>query len=287
MECWRYVLYSNGSYQIHVSTSKVAVFQPPPLHVIHNPANNNLDVGEHARQASKALCARSASDENNPVFLDTVVEQHLHCHQSSAATAHLRVEKQYSTVLTDTWRQLVVVEFRLSSTEVGLNQHATSATVWDHSLQAGLQDATTTEDHNSRDVSLEGEAIVSVAVQRSLYNIRLVQERLGSLLDEYHRQAIEVEDEVFTVETGLHERGVDTPDLVRVQYDHIGRQGFIFRYFAKSSKLSLVKTRLLVQSLVDAVGNHADSNGVLDAARNYEVCVYPLAVCFVWRFCKC
>jgi hypothetical protein len=48
-----------------------------------------------------------------------------------------------------------------------------------------------------------------------------------------------------------------------------------------------MEARLLVKSLVDAVGNHADGNGVLDAARYNEVWIYPLAMCFVTRLNKC
>lgn len=76
-----------------MSTAKVAVLQPALLHVVNNPADNNLDVREDAHQASKTLCACSAGDEHNLVFLDSVVEQHLDCHQGCAATAHLRVEQ--------------------------------------------------------------------------------------------------------------------------------------------------------------------------------------------------
>ena len=49
----------------------------------------------------------------------------------------------------------------------------------------------------------------------------------------------------------------------------------------------MMQARLLVKSLMDAVGDHADSNGVLDATRDNEVWIYPLAICFVQKLYKC
>lgn len=179
------------------------------------------------------------------------------------------------------------MKFGLSSTEVGLDQHPTSATIGDHAFQASLQDATTSEDHDGGDVAIERESIVRMAIQRGLYDTRLVQQRLGGFLDEYHRKAIKVEDKVFTIKARLHEGSVDASYLVRVEDDHIRRHGHVFRHFAKSSKLGLMQAGLLIKGLVNAIGDHADSDSIFDSARHDEVCIYPLAICFAPELCKC
>lgn len=141
-------------YLQFISAAKVALLQPSLLHVVDDAADHNLDIGEHAHKTPEALRACSVRDEDDLVFLDTMIKENLDSHESSATTAHLGVKKQYTTVLADAWRERVVVQFRFTSAEVGLNEHAASAAIRDHSLQASLQDAASAKDHDSRDYAI-------------------------------------------------------------------------------------------------------------------------------------
>lgn len=144
-------------------TTQVSGLKPSSLQVFDDPTHDNLNIGEDAHEAPQSLRACSVGDEDDLIFPHTMVKQDLDGHQSSAATAHLRVKKQNPIVLANLRRQRIVVQLRLACAEVGLDENAAGTAVGDDSLEAGLEDTATTKDNYGGHDAIQGEPVVGVA----------------------------------------------------------------------------------------------------------------------------
>lgn len=171
-----------------------------------------------------------------------MVQEYSHGHESSTTRAHLNIKQEDALVLRYIVGELVVVKLGLAGAKVGLNEHAAGLTIRDDALQASLQTRPTAENDHGRELARGLKAVIRSSRDRRLDFTGLeAHADIGGLLNKHYRESVEVEDELFAIELGIQEKGVDTADLVSVLDElDVLRERCVFADLTESLKLHLM-----------------------------------------------